>query len=356
MAHTCQRLACLMRPLALGALLALALWIAPAEACGCGGYIPNGGDAYVTQEQALLRWDGQTEQIVMTLGVLGGSKEAAVVLPVPAQASVKLGDAQAFNQLGELTRPVIQEQKRYVLPFFMGAAAPPPVGAGAPVTVLSRQTLGPFEVSNLAATDANALVDWLKQNGYELSAGLGDALKPYVAQGWFYVAVRLRPGAGDTLKGTLDPLWVTFSASQLVYPMRASANARQPETVTLYVLADHRVQKTENFGNSQVSFADWLEPAAVRNGSALAPFVDRRLFLTKFEETVNPSQVNADFNFTFASTDEPFHEVIVDYVDDPSLVYLCLIGLGVLLLLLPLILLGGLALFLMRRRRTASQA
>ncbi len=340
----------LVRPLALGVLLALALWITPAEACGCGGYIPNGGDAYITQEQALLRWDGHAEQIVMTLGVLGSSKEAAIVLPVPAQASVKLGDAKIWNQLSEMTRPLIQEQKRYVLPFFMGASAPAPAGAGAPVTLLDRQTLGPFEVSNLAATDANALVDWLKQNGYELSPGLADALKPYVAQNWFYVAVRVRPGAGDTLKGSLDPLWVTFNTNQLVYPMRASANARQPETVTLYVFAEHRVQKTENFGNSRVTFADWVAPDAVGKGSALAPFVDHRLFLTKFQELVNPTQVNADFNFTFAAQDEVFHQVIIDYVDDDSLVYVCLIGLG-LVFLLPFVLLAALVLWLVRRRR-----
>jgi hypothetical protein len=83
----------------IGIALALALSSQPIEACGCGGYIPQGGDAYVTQEQALLRWDGTTEDIVMTLGVLGSSQEAAVILPVPSRATVKLGDAQIFDQL-----------------------------------------------------------------------------------------------------------------------------------------------------------------------------------------------------------------------------------------------------------------
>lgn len=44
----------------IGLGLALALSIEPTEACGCGGYIPQGGDAFVAQEQALLRWDGTT--------------------------------------------------------------------------------------------------------------------------------------------------------------------------------------------------------------------------------------------------------------------------------------------------------
>jgi hypothetical protein len=343
------------RAIMFGAVLALALWIAPAEACGCGGYIPRDGDAFVSQEQALLRWDGQTEQIVMTLGVLGSSKEAAVILPVPSRATVKLGDAQLWSELNDLTRPIVRYEKRWELPFFAGAGAPAPAAA-APVQLLSRQTLGPFEVSNLAATDASALVDWLKQNGYALSPGLAQTLGPYVAQGWFYVAVRLQPGAGDSLKGSLDPLWVTFQADKLVYPMRASANAREPETVTLYVLADHRVQKSEDFGRSQVLFADWVEPSTLPPRSALAPFMDHKLFLTKFQDVVYPDQVNDDFHFSFADTDETFHLETVQYEDDPTLLYLCLMGLG-LLLLLPLVVLVALIFYLIRRRRrTAAPA
>ena len=80
----------------IGLALTVALSVRPAEACGCGGYLPRGGDAFVSQEEALLRWDGATEDIVMTLDVLGGSKQAAVILPVPTRAAVKLGDAKIW--------------------------------------------------------------------------------------------------------------------------------------------------------------------------------------------------------------------------------------------------------------------
>lgn len=125
----------------IGLAFVLALSSQPTEACGCGGYIPQGSDAFVAQEQALLRWDGRTEDIVMALGALGSSKEAAVILPVPARAAVKLGDAKIFDQLSDWTKPLVRIETRYVgFPLGLGAAAPP---AGARVTVLDRQTLGP---------------------------------------------------------------------------------------------------------------------------------------------------------------------------------------------------------------------
>jgi hypothetical protein len=309
------------RAAALAAMLLAVGIVAPVEACGCGGYIPHDGQASVSQEQALLRWDGQNEDILMSLGVLGSSTEAAVILPVPSRATVTLGQAGVWNELSQLTQPLVRHEKQYVLPLpTMGGAAAPL--SGAPVTLLQRQTLGPFEVSNLTATDAAALADWLAANGYKMSPGLAAAFQPYVTEGWYYVAVRLRPGTGEGLSGTLDPLRVTFASSQLVYPMRGSANAQGPESVTLYVLADHRVATPQDFGSSHVPFADWVEPAALTPGSGLAAFVDRRLFLTKFEEQVNPQQVNDDFWFSVASQDEISHDVVVVVDDDYSLFYL----------------------------------
>lgn len=338
--------------------LLLGLFAQPAQACGCGGYVSPDEEAAITEEHVLLRWDGHTEELLMSLGVLSDAGEGAVILPVPSQATVELGDSDVWDELTILTRPLIRHEKRYVFPELFGGAADegaPMSGGAPPVTVLSRQTLGPFDVTNLAATDANALVDWLTANGYQLSPGLAEAFQPYVEQGWFYIAVRLQPGGGDTLTGVLDPLLVTFATDQLVYPMRGSANAREPETVNIYVLTDHRVEKTQNFGSSYTPYADWVEPSALPSDSVLTPFVDRRLFLTKFEEQVYPEQVNDDYWFTFASQDEAYHEYITVYDDDYSLFYLSLAGLC-LLLLSPFILLTAVVMYRARSRRKPSAA
>ena len=336
----------------IGIGMALAFSVQPTEACGCGAYVPHDGDAFVSQEQALVRWDGATEQIVMSLGVLGSSKEAAVIMPVPSRATVKLGDGKLFDQLRDLTKPLVRIEKRST-GLTLGAGAAPPEGA-ARVTVLDRQTLGPFDVSTLAATDADALSTWLRDNGYAISPKLADVLQAYVAKGWFYVAVRLQPGAGEGLTGALDPLWITFASDSIVYPMRASANARSEQTVTLYVLAAHRVQKAAQFGNSHIPYADWVDPSAVSADPALVPFVTGRMFLTKFQETVDPARVNDDFVFTFAASDETAHDYVVQYEDDSTLagvellVLLCIV-VGVPLLLL--VVLAIVVLMLVRRHR-----
>ena len=331
--------------LAAAIALTLALTALPAGACGCGIYLPLDGEASVSEEHVLIRWDGQTEDIVMTLGVLGSSSEAAVIFPVPRRATVKLADARVFEALRELTKPRV-ENKIMLFPIQM-AAAPAPASS---VTLLERQTLGPFDVSTLAATDSNALGDWLAANGYNLSPQIASVLEPYVAQNWFFIAVRLSPGAGgEVLKGALDPLWITFPYDKIVYPMRPSALARNSLTVFLYILADHRMEQPASSGYGSVQYADWVDPAALGQDSPLAAFVPKKLFLTKIVEQIyQPETIQDDYVFEFAARDDIYHSVQYHYIYSLAGIPLCVLipcGFGLFML--------GLLLWILRRVRRA---
>jgi hypothetical protein len=311
----------LRRILIICIVLAAALTASTAYACGCGMYVPSDGDAEVSQERALIRWDGSTEDIVMSLGVLGSSSEAAVIMPVPSRADVQLGDATLFDELDELTKPLVVEQRKLVFNLSLGAGAMPETGAGpGAVQVLSRQTLGPFDVVNIQTTEAGALRDWLDENGFVFEPQVADVMQPYIDMGWTFVAVRLVPGQADRLSGDLDPLWMTFESAELVYPMRPSVMAASEQTVSLYVLAEHRVDKSAEFGASRVPYANWIDPDTLPGDSALVPFVDRQWFLTKFIDTIDPALVDDDFFFSYAASDETEHETrIVTRSQDASL-------------------------------------
>ena len=49
----------------------------PAWACGCGAYVPDNPGSSVADERALIAWDGSTEDILMSLSVMGSSERAA---------------------------------------------------------------------------------------------------------------------------------------------------------------------------------------------------------------------------------------------------------------------------------------
>lgn len=283
-----------------------------AETCACGAYVPKEGDSWIAQERALIRWDGETEDIIMEIGVQGKAEEAAWIIPVPAPATVQLGDPAIFDELQMLTQPEV-DYRYQLLPFGLGGAAQDT--AAAPVTVLSRQTLGPFDVASLAATDAPALNAWLDENGFDLPPALADVLEVYVAQAWFYVALRLQPGAGEgTLYGRLDPIWLTFPTDEIVYPMWPATMAPAELLVVLYVVAPHRVENVSAIDDTEVRFAGWLSPDELPADAALRPLLPDTLFLTKFERYFpSPArEIRDDYRFAYAPTDEPYREVVVE--------------------------------------------
>ncbi|TXL92348.1 DUF2330 domain-containing protein [Streptomyces sp. IB2014 016-6] len=299
--------------------------IAPAYACGCGAMVPGRQSTMgVDRETSVVRWDGATEQIVMRFTVNGNAPEAAWIMPVPGRAEVELGDADLFAELDALTEP--ERRTRHYFwprdddwPFApdgdgLSAGAPLPGDAAPPVGVVGRERLGDFDVARLTATDPGALRDWLETNGFELPADLATGLRPYVDQEWEYVAVRLAPEEdGATLRGTLDPLRLTFESDRLIYPMRLSRLADQPQSLGLYVLADHRMEPRASIGGDEpeIRFAGRVSAG---DSPALGELAgEGGTFLTAIDQYFpRPERIDADHELRATASDTPYRRVYYD--------------------------------------------
>jgi hypothetical protein len=332
MRRTLHRLAAVVAAVLLAQL---ALVATPALACACGAIITPDPGARVADETSLVRWDGRRETIAMSLTLTTSPATAAWFLPVPAKPTFALADPELFTRLAALTAPRVVEEPRH---HCSGACAVPGGARPSPdVHVLQRTPVGPYDVATLAASDGTALHRWLSAHGFDLPPAIARGVRPYAARHWVYVAVRMRPAAGHAGLGTrLPPLSVTFPSRALVYPMRLTALARTPQTVRLYVLADHRMRATGDLPpESDVTFAGWVDPpspaandatppptgpAPTASGSSapgptggdpLAPFLPYRMFLTRFDLVdLAPSAVTDDFGFTRAPTDTPYRSVV----------------------------------------------
>ncbi len=289
----------------------------PAWACGCGAYIPDQAGASVADERALVAWDGNSQDILMSFNVAGSSDKAAWVMPVPSAAQVSLGDAEAFEELGRLTAPRVEYRDSWWPTFTWLSTGSPADTAGAPpgagVDVLGRQRIGPFDVTRLAAHDSTALATWLTDKGFPHPDGLDDNLAPYIADGWEIVAIQLAPAEeGESLTGDLQPMRLTFTSDTVVYPMRLSRSATTPQTVDLYILADHRMDpKAVPVADEEPSleFAGRIEPADV--SPALAAYVRDGAFLTRWNNYLGePASIDGDYVFEQAASDTPYQHVI----------------------------------------------
>jgi hypothetical protein len=285
--------------------------VTPAWACACGGYMADAESrARVFGENALVRFDGKREEIVLSMAVHGTSKKAAWIMPVPAAAEVSLGDQYTFFGLESVTAPKVVVRKTY-WPFRdlgiadgRGDSAGAAPGAG--VDVRQQMTIGPFQVARLGGTSASAVTNWLKTNGYVVPATLATNLTPYLVEKWEIVAVKLAPkNVGGSLSGATPPLQLSFASSRIVYPMRLSKGATTEQTVTVYVAADHRVDASQLPDPS-------VQPKLLYAGRVpdRPDLTGPTTYLTAFSVTyAEPSRITNDFGFTQAANDDEYQRI-----------------------------------------------
>jgi hypothetical protein len=284
----------------------------PAGACACGGLVDAPAyDTSVSQETAVLQWDGTTETMLLELDTLSTAPEVGLILPTPAPAEVALADPEVFRELDDITRPrAVVSEHQWWPDLGFGAAGGDGAGAGPGVEVLSEVRLGPLDVTTLSATAPGALDAWLVERGFQLPPSTATALAPYVAEGWSFVAARLATDEAAAFSGTLQPLRVTFPSGSLVYPMRMSVVAEDAQSTRTYVLADHRVDRvdaTAELDAPKLRFAGRVDPGSV-DSDELAALLAAGRFVTAHEQDFDEpaTQIVSDFAFAPAASDAAY--------------------------------------------------
>lgn len=291
----------------------------PAQACACGGVVgPNGVRTTVSQEIAMVTHHGGTETIEMQLDLTSDGDDVGLVVPTPAPAKVSLGDGQTFDDLSWASRPR-EKTDRHLFgpPALFGDETDGAAATGAPtgeaVRPLRTVHLGPLDATVLQADDPKALATWLDRHGYRMKPGLAKQVKPYVRMKWSFVAVRLTT-KGKQLDGELPPLVMKFASDRLIYPMRMSRAASTAQGVMTYVLAEHRMRRTDSTAKARrgvtapvVEFAGKVDPASVRS-SELRRQLHKTPYLTTIGQTfADPARaITSDLTFERADSDAGF--------------------------------------------------
>lgn len=342
------------------AAAAISLTAPSAMACACGGMVsPDGGDGTsVDREVVVLHHDGEKETLHLQLGARGNATEAGLLLPTPNPAEVALGDEEMFDDLAQISRPRVEERWHLIGGddndgAAGGAPQAPGNVEGTRVQVLSVTDLGPLEATVLTADDPDALTDWLEEHGYVMKDALAEVIEPYIEEGWAFVAVKLTL-EGKTLNGDLPPLTVTFDSDEFVYPMRMSSAAAWPQDTRTYVVAQHKVQRTDatasNRSAAQLVFAGAPDPELV-DSAVLGELLAQAPYVTTIDQFFGQPKTSivSDFTFGPAEDTEDFQQVtyIDTYLLSPQEATLAGGGL--------VILLGGLAGILILRRRSATR-
>jgi len=126
-----------------------------------------------------------------------------------------------------------------------GPGSPPP-----PVTVTHQGSIGPYETVTLHANVKDALPTWLTTHGYAIDPAVQPIINAYVSEGFDFIALRLKPGAGIQ---QMKPVRVVSSGASPTLPLRmVAAGTGAHVDITLFVIGEGRWEADKSFPNSRV--------------------------------------------------------------------------------------------------------
>ena len=240
-------------------LLGVAL-LAPRAAQACGAcFVPPDENTQVTGHRMIFSTSMEQTTLYDQISWAGSPESFSWVLPIHRQVDVKLSADALFAFLGSFSSVS-------VAPPPLNCPDPPPGcaypeegdfdnGAGGTstatqtttgVTVISQETIGPYETVQLKSDDPTALQTWLSDHGYVVPADVQPVVTAYQQEGFDFLAMKLVPGQDVN---SMRPVRVTTQGAGLGLPLRMVAGGTGAITpITLFVMGEGRYQ-AQNFPN-----------------------------------------------------------------------------------------------------------
>src|SRR5687768_6846630 len=132
---------------------------------------PHAGERIdVVEEAAVIVWDPatKTQHFIRRATFQGEARDFGFLVPTPAAPELAAVDDGIFDTLLDKTRrPTVERTRREIdWTFFGSTKEGAATTAGAPVEVVQTAKVAGYEAVVLDASDAKALVDWLRQHDY----------------------------------------------------------------------------------------------------------------------------------------------------------------------------------------------
>jgi hypothetical protein len=240
----------------------LAVVVTERDARACGGcFVPEGPSTQVTAHRMAFAISPRRTILWDQIQYTGSPSEFGWVLPIRGKVDVGVSSDTLFQRLESETRVNIVGPPPPTCPSnnrssFNGVAQDDPSAAtseGAAdsgVSVWDQKVVGPYEATQLSATDGTALRTWLTDHAYVLPAAIGPVIDQYIKEGFGFLVVKLVPQREVT---KMEPIRIAFEGSSPTLPLRMIAAGTGAKVgLKLFVIGEGRWE-AKNFPNAQIT-------------------------------------------------------------------------------------------------------
>ncbi len=256
-------------------------------ALACGGFFCTTTPVDQNAERIIFTQNGDgTVSAYVQIEYTGSAPDFSWILPLPeaidAESVQVPEDAMAaFRELEVATDPVI------MAPPPPSCVRPPtaaPMAAAAAVTVFASGEVGPYGFDVVGSEDPDALVTWLRDNSYRVTAEMEPLIDLYVDEEFVFLAMKLRPDQGAQ---DVEPVKVTYPSERPMIPLRLTAVAANPDmAVMVWIYGEHQAVPMNHakmtIANDELTFTDWGSNDYRQLMGQKADENDGRAFITEY--------------------------------------------------------------------------
>lgn len=287
----------------LGAAVIATAALAPSGAEAFCGFYVSGADQslYNNATMVVMMRSGTRTVLSMQNNYQGPPEGFALVVPVPvvlAKGDVRTLPRAVFQRVDVMAAPrLVEYWEQDPCPYLdetsddkeggtgmrakgeegsMGKPSPKPYG----VTIEAQFDVDEYEIVILSAKDSGGLDAWLRDNGYKIPAGAGDALRPYVTSGSKFFVAKVDPEKvrfeGD--QAMLSPLRFHYDSEAFALPIRLGLlNAGPAQDLIVHILANKRYA-AQNYENAFIpTNLDVADGVRDRYGEFYAALFDKTI-------------------------------------------------------------------------------
>ena len=269
-------------------LFALVIDVRTSDACATAP--PQGGHVQIAEEEALIVWDpaSKTETFIRRAAFRSTARKFGFLVPTPTTPELSEVSDNVFQALSDATRPPVEyrAEAQYKLGSIlfetcMGGMKKSDTGAVpvSAVRVLQTANVAGFNATTVEADNAQALTDWLGQNGFAVTPQLTTWLERYVTEKWKMTAFVVGTEGDDqaaSYEVATRAVRMTFPAERPFYPYREPELEMSVETNAKLAPPDGRMLRVYFVSDARyaATLADKPWSAKVLQAQKLATYSD----------------------------------------------------------------------------------
>ncbi len=193
-------------------------------------------------------------------------------------------------------------------------------GSSSGVEIVTSERAGIYDVNVIKGENADAIIGWLKENGFNFNENDITAFDDYINRKWCFVVAKVRPEPGTEQKQIISgrmvaPLILKFSTEKAVYPLALTSIIGKQTEILIYTLSDNKLDcdkrlKLRYAGHSGRP-KDFISPLLTRAEQETIDFfsdIPESMFFCKFKSKLSPEQMKQDIVFETATDNKPYNE------------------------------------------------